>query len=161
MATIVPDRMTADHSGDIVVFVIGMRVNNWLAPQKWLPVFQAMGGMLGELYGDPASGFLGAETLWKSPRQPVLIQYWASFDALDAYAHAAERAHRPAWTRFNRAARGNRAVGIFHETYVVPGGGTETIYANMPAFGLGKVAGLTAATGNRAAARDRMRQSAG
>jgi Domain of unknown function (DUF4188) len=34
------------------------------------------------------------------------------------------------------------AVGIWHETYVVPAGNTETIYGNMPLFGLGQVKGI-------------------
>ena len=50
-------------------------------------------------------------------------------------------------------------VGIFHETYCVKAGSFETIYVNMPPFGLGRVAGLVSATGARNAARARMRAS--
>jgi hypothetical protein len=39
-------------------------------------------------------------------------------------------------------ARGDGAVGIWHETYVVPAGNTETIYGNMPLLGLGHVQGV-------------------
>ena len=159
MVEIVPGRMTANHSGDIVVFVIGMRVNRLFAVGKWLPVFRAMGAMLGELHRDPDSGFLAYEMCWKSPRQPVLIQYWRSFDALERYATDTDKAHRPAWAAFTRAARDNNAVGIFHETYVVRGGASETLYQDLPAFGLGKAKGLVPATGNRQAARSRMSQS--
>lgn len=159
MAKIVPGRMTANHSGDIVVFIIGMRVNRWFAIGKWLPVFNAMARMLGELHRDHDSGFIVYEMCWKSPRQPVLIQYWRSFDALEAYAHNVDAAHRPAWAAFNHAVRGNAAVGIFHETYAVRGGGSETLYNNLPAFGLGKAAGLAPATGKREVARDRIEGS--
>jgi hypothetical protein len=159
MANIIPGRMTASHSGDIAVFIIGMRVNRLWAIGKWLPVFRAMGAMLGELHSDPDSGFLAYEMCWKSPRQPVLIQYWQSFDALEAYAADTGRAHRPAWTAFNREAKGNDAVGIFHETYVVRSGASETLYNDLPVFGLGKAKGLVPATGNREAARNRMAES--
>ncbi|MBX9858964.1 MAG: DUF4188 domain-containing protein [Sphingomonas sp.] len=159
MADIIAGRMTANHSGDIAVFIIGMRVNRLLAVGKWLPVFRAMGAMLGELHCDLGSGFLAYEMCWKSPRQPVLIQYWESFDALEAYAADAGKAHRPAWTAFNRATKGNDAVGIFHETYVVRAGASETLYNDLPAFGLGKAKGLVPATGNREAARNRMAES--
>lgn len=159
MAAIVNGRMTADHKGEITLFIIGMTVNNWFAIGKWLPVFRAMGRMLNELYRDPDSGFLGHELCWRGLGRPVLIQYWRSFDALEGYASADDRAHKPAWAAFNRAARGNRAVGIFHETYGVNSGASETIYSDTVPFGLGKVSGLVAATGSRQAARDRMRNS--
>jgi hypothetical protein len=39
----------------------------------------------------------------------------------------------------------------------VQAGSYETIYVNMPAVGLGRVAGLQQATGSRSEARSRMR----
>lgn len=151
-----PGRLTARHSGEIIVFVIGMRINRWWAVGKWWPVFRAMGAMLRELGRDPNSGFLGAEFALKGLRTPVLIQYWRSYDDLDCYAHDAARLHKPAWIAFNKAIGGDGSVGIYHETYVVPAGGHETIYANMPPFGLGKVLGTEPATGSRATARARL-----
>jgi hypothetical protein len=43
----------------------------------------------------------------------------------------------------------------------VAAGGFETIYGNMPRFGLGRVAGLVPATGSRNAARSRMQAALG
>ena len=57
MFMIYQDRMTAKMEGDFVVFLIGMRINNWLAIHRWLPVFLAMGKMLPELYKNPSLGF--------------------------------------------------------------------------------------------------------
>ena len=65
-----------------------------------------------------------------------MVQYWRSFDQLHAYAHANDLNHLPAWAAFNRRARGNTAVGIFHETYLVPAGRYECIHVNMPRRGL-------------------------
>ena len=64
--------------------------------------------------------------------------------------------HLPAWKAFYRKANRGEAVGIFHETYCVEPGEYETVYGNMPGFGLGKVAGLNAANGARNKARVRM-----
>lgn len=157
MSTITPGRMTAAHEGSIVVFVIGMRINHFHKVGKWWPVFQAMGPMLGELHRNPQSGFLSYEFLLRSLRTVVLLQYWRDFDSLETYARDREQQHWPAWTAFNKAVGNDGTVGIFHETYVVPAGGYETIYGNMVPFGLGKVSGTVPATGSRNEARSRMK----
>lgn len=157
MSKITPGRMTAAHQGSVVVFLIGMRINHFHKVGKWLPVLRAMGPMLEELYRDPESGFLGSEFMLRNLRTVVLVQYWRDFDSLEAYARARDRKHWPAWTAFNKAVGNDGTVGIFHETYVVPAHGSETIYANMVPFGLGKVSGTVPATGSRNEARSRMK----
>jgi hypothetical protein len=157
MSKITPGRMTAAHQGSVVVFLIGMRINNFRKVGKWLPVLRAMGPMLNELYRDPESGFLGSEFMLRNLRTVVLMQYWRDFDSLEGYARARDRKHWPAWTAFNKAVGSDGTVGIFHETYLVPAHGSETIYANMTPFGLGKVSGTVPATGSRNEARSRMK----
>lgn len=157
MSKITPGRMTAAHQGSVVVFLIGMRINHFHKVGKLLPVLRAMGPMLEELYRDPESGFLGSEFMLRNLRTVVLVQYWRDFDSLEAYARARDRKHWPAWTAFNKAVGNDGTVGIFHETYVVPAHGSETIYANMVPFGLGKVSGTVPATGSRNEARSRMK----
>jgi hypothetical protein len=152
-----PGRFAAAHAGPVVVFVIGMRINRFWRFGKWLPVARAMGPMIEELAANPESGFLGFERLFASLRTIVLIQYWRDFDSLEAYARDRDARHWPAWTAFNKAVGNNGTVGIFHETYCVPAGGYETIYGNMPPWGLGKAKGTLAATGSRNEARSRMR----
>ncbi|WP_228984951.1 DUF4188 domain-containing protein, partial [Streptomyces sp. DH12] len=47
--------------------------------------------------------------------------------------------HHRAWTFVNgkeRAGKVRGHVGLWHEAYVVPQGNYESIYADMPAFGL-------------------------
>jgi heme-degrading monooxygenase HmoA len=135
-------RMTADAEGEVVVFLIGMRVNRLWALHRWLPVFTAMPRMLRELAGDKESGLLAHVLLTGSPRLYYVVQYWESKDKLYAYARDGDRLHRPAWTAFNRRAhQSGSAVGIWHETYVVPAGGYESIYSGMPPFGLGAAHG--------------------
>lgn len=160
MTAILPGRMTASHSGALVVFIIGLRINAFHRPGKWLPVLRAMGPMIAELAADPDSGFLGVQTTLAGLRTVQMVQYWRDFDSLERYARARDKRHWPAWTAFNKAVGSDGTVGIYHETYAVAPGGHETIYANMPPFGLGKVAGLVPATGSREAARSRMKAAA-
>ena len=153
---IVKGRHTAAFEGPLVVFVIGMRINRWLAVRKWWPPFTAMPRMLKELAADPGSGFLGGVLMLRGLRMPLLIQYWRSFEDLDRYALDPGRAHLPAWTAFNKAVGGDGSVGIFHETFLVEAGRYESVYANMPPFGLAAVAGVVPATGSRNSARERL-----
>ncbi|MBL1085070.1 DUF4188 domain-containing protein [Streptomyces actinomycinicus] len=153
---LVEGRMTAAHEGGVVVFLIGMRINSFTAVRSWWPVAKAMGPMLAELRSDPDSGLLGFKTLRGGLREAYLVQYWESQEKLLAYASAPDRQHHPAWAAFNRRLReGKGKVGFWHETYVVPAGAHETIYMNMPAYGLGEVAGVVPVgrRGDRAAAR--------
>lgn len=155
MAKIFPGRYAAQSSEPFVVFLIGMRVNRIFALRKWTSVAAAMGPMLAELKRDPSLGLLHAEPFlyW---RGVALVQYWRSFEQLHAYAHARNAAHLPAWAEFNRRIGGNGAVGIWHETYTIAPGQYETVYANMPRFGLGAAAEHLPATGRLEGARSRM-----
>ncbi|WP_180357275.1 DUF4188 domain-containing protein [Streptomyces sp. TLI_146] len=149
-------RMTAAAEGDMVVFLIGMRINRFRALRSWLPVTAAMPRMLKELVKDEDSGLLGFQPVLAGPRTLAVVQYWESKEKLLAYASAQGKEHRPAWAAFNRRARGAKgAVGIWHETYVVPAGSHESVYVGMPAFGLGKATGVVPVgrRGDRAADR--------
>ena len=145
MADIIASRMTHDYDGELVVFLIGMRINKPWRPDLWLPVFNGMPKMLAELSKDKDSGLLGYR-LTLGAGGPLVVQYWSSHEKLYAYASERNAAHRPAWAAFNRLARkAPGAVGIWHETYLV--GRAETIYAGMP------VSGLAAATSSVPVAR--------
>ena len=81
MASIIDRRVTARIQGDFVVFLIGMRINNPWKPHKWLLNVRTMPKMLKELEAAPAAhGFLGYTNL----RISSLVQYWRSFDHLEA-----------------------------------------------------------------------------
>jgi hypothetical protein len=147
MAKIEAGRFAAHMPEDFVVFVIGMRVNALWAVHKWKPVSDAMPRMLEELFAQPELGLLHAE-YFLSWRNVMVLQYWRSYEQLHAYAHAADKTHLPAWAAFNKAARGNAAVGIYHETYLSGPGRYETVYANMPRFGLAKAGELVPAIGS-------------
>ena len=155
MATTIQRRMTGRMDGEFVVFLIGMRINAWWKPQKWLPVASAMPKMVRELAEKPELGFLGAEQ-WFG-RTTIMLQYWRSMDQLLDYAKSRNSAHLPAWRAFNKRVGTSGDVGIWHETYRVRVGDYESIYVNMPRFGLGKVgAQLDVAPGKRDGAKDRL-----
>ncbi len=151
---LINDRMCAQVDGEIVVFLIGMRFNKLWKIHKWLPVVAAMPRMLRELHQHAELGFLGEHT-WFG-RTVIVLQYWRSVEELNAYAKNRDRAHLPAWTAFNRAVGKSGDVGIWHETYRVRAGDCETIYANMPLFGLAKATKAVPATGSRESAAGRM-----
>jgi hypothetical protein len=134
MPNIRPERVTARIEGPFVVFLIGMRVNSWWRIHKWLPVFLAMPRMLKELDKHPDAGCLGYFGAGLT-----VVQYWRSFEHLEAYARDKDHKHWPAWLAFNRRmARCRGAVGIWHETYLVQAGQYEAVYSGMPPHGLGK-----------------------
>ena len=158
MAQVHDGRFTADlgDRDEVVVLLIGMRFTRPWKVRRWAPVAAAMPRMLVELQRQPELGMLGAHT-WFG-RTIVVLQYWESFDALHAYAHATDAAHLPAWRAFNRAVGASGDVGIWHETYAVPADRVETVYGNMPRFGLAAATGHVPATGRRRTARQRMQR---
>ena len=138
MTNVISARTTHDYNGDLVVYLIGMRINRPWRPDLWLPVFSAMPRMLAELMKDEESGLLGYRLAFGAGG-PFVVQYWSSHEKLYRFASDRNAAHRPAWAAFNRLARkAPGAVGIWHETYVVER--AESIYVGMP------VSGLAAAT---------------
>jgi hypothetical protein len=137
--------MTADVDGEFVVFLIGLRINRLWKLHKWLPITHAMSKMLDELYQTPELGFVSHES-WIG-RTTIMVQYWESFEKLEAYAKNKSSQHLPAWTDFNRKVGSNGDVGIWHETYLSQKGKYECVYNNMPEFGLAKLGKHVPATG--------------
>ncbi|WP_339148529.1 MULTISPECIES: DUF4188 domain-containing protein [unclassified Sutcliffiella] len=148
-----PGRYTVENQEDIVVFTIGMRINKWWAIHKWFPVFKAMPPMIRELYMNKDLGCLSMEHFY-SLRTTLLLQYWRSEEDLMAYARGQK--HLEAWNEFNKKVGNNDAVGIYHETFLVKQGNYESVYGNMPKFGLGKVFGISKITKEKNSFRKRI-----
>lgn len=155
MAAIIDRRVCAEIEGPFVLFLIGIRLNRWWKVWQWLPVFRAMPRMLIELGKNPDLGLLHARTHFGFPAT-MLVQYWRSYEHLEAYASARDRGHLPAWQAFNQAIGSNGDVGIWHETYLIEPGRYENVYGNMPAYGLGLAGTIHDATGPRARAMGRL-----
>ncbi|HTS87295.1 MAG TPA: DUF4188 domain-containing protein [Gemmatimonadales bacterium] len=155
MPAVVPGRMMAAIDGDFVIFLIGMRINRPWKVHKWLPVAMAMPRMLAELAARPECGCLAV-----SGRSGISIQYWRSFDHLEAYARSVDHAHWPAWTAFNHKVRSTSGdVGIWHETYLVRAGEYETLYGSMPRMGLALAGRHLPVAPHQDAARERLRSA--
>lgn len=153
MAHVESARMTHRHTGELVVFLIGMRVNKPWRIDQWFPVFLAMTPMLTELLTDRESGLMGYR-FSLTGGGPLLVQYWNSQEKLYRYASETSASHRPAWAAFNRRARSAPgAVGIWHETYLVDR--AETMYVGVPVSGLAKATEAVAVTSRSDRARDR------
>ncbi len=138
-------RFTSTIEGSFVVFLIGLRINNPLRVDQWLPTLLSMPPMISELKNKPELGLMGVES-WLS-RTTIMVQYWRSMEQLLAYSQNRDAKHLPAWSRFNRVAQSSSAVGIWHETYRVEPGNYENIYFDMPAFGFGQVGVRKSAVG--------------
>jgi hypothetical protein len=141
MADVRTGRWMAEIEGDFVVFLIGQRPSRGRLV-KW---FRELGGrrgmmhMLKTLSEDPDKGLLGFEM---STFGGIIVQYWRSFEDLEAFANDQDDAHVAAWRNYWRLVGTGVGTGIWHETYLVRAGEYEAVYANMPPFGLGKVSSL-------------------
>ena len=154
MTDIIPGRMTHDYDGELVVFLIGMRINKPWRLDLWLPVFTAMPAMLAELSKDKDSGLLGYRLAFGAGG-PLVVQYWSSHEKLYRYATDRDAGHRPAWSAFNhRARKAPSAVGIWHETYLVER--SESIYAGMPVSGLAAATSVVPVAKRGETARERL-----
>ena len=138
MADVRKGRFTADASSlgdEVIVFLIGMRINKPWKVKTWWPVFVAMPKMLKYLEEHPEKGMLRYEQAILP--SPLMVQYWRSFDDLARFARDRDDPHLEPWRQFNRLVGASGDVGIWHETYRVSTANIETIYGNMPPFGLG------------------------
>jgi hypothetical protein len=112
--------------------------------------------MIKELYTNKDElGFLSMESYF-GLRTSAMIQYWRSMDDLHTYAK--NEKHLSAWENFNKKVGNNDAVGIYHESYQIKKGSYETIYGNMPHYGLGNALKPIPITAERNSAKKRLNQ---
>jgi hypothetical protein len=157
MSKVIPGRFSAQIDESFVVFLIGMRVNDIWAVKKWLPTVQAMGPMLNVLHHHPEKGFLGQESFFRLfPICTIMTTYWKSFEHLEYFARNADDPHLEPWRAFNRSIGSDGSVGIWHETYLVPAAQSESIYVNMPVFGLAAATNHVPVVGRKETARRRL-----
>jgi Domain of unknown function (DUF4188) len=133
-------RFSVANTDEVTLFVLGVRVNKFRLPHRWLPVVRALKPMLRELTDDPSLGMLGYRQYRRGLREIVVVQYWKDTKHLLEYSQGAT--HRTAWTEFYRWASAGSSVGVWHETFVVPAGRYEAIYGFVPEFGLAEFSDL-------------------
>lgn len=146
-------RMTVEIDGDFVVFLIGARFNH---KRQLVRSLLDLGGrrgmkhMLDYLVARPEKGLLAYEM-----GIPTIVQYWRSFEHLEAFARDQDDPHLEVWRQYWRRVGKTGRTGIWHETYLVNAGQYEAVYGNMPAHGLGK-AGLLVPASEASSARVRL-----
>jgi hypothetical protein len=143
MAEVRQGRWTAEIDGDFVVFLIGARINSKIHALKALVDLggrRGMQHMLRYLTAHPEKGLLAYETAGFT-----IIQYWRSFEHLEAFAKNTDDPHLEAWRAYWKRVGKSTRAGIWHETYLVRAGEYEAIYGNMPPHGLGKAGALVPA----------------
>ena len=158
MAQIAGRRMRAEIDGDFVVFLIGARFNSKLhLARSFLDVGgrRGMVHMLQYLMAHPDKGLLGFQQLGLVN----LVQYWRSFEHLEAFARDEDDPHLAVWRDYWKRVGQSGRTGIWHETYLVRAGEYEGIYGNMPPFGLGRAGRLVPAA-QSSTARGRLRAPA-
>jgi hypothetical protein len=157
MAEVAGRRMTAEIEGDFVVFLIGARFNNKLRMARSFADLGGRRGMkhtLDYLVAHPDKGLLAYEMGF-----PTIVQYWRSFEQLEAFAKDKDDPHLEIWRQYWRRVGKSDRSGIWHETYLVKAGHYEAVYGNMPPHGLGK-AGRLVPVGTSSTARERLRPEA-
>jgi hypothetical protein len=157
MAQTAGRRMMAEIDGDFVVFLIGASPSKLHLVRSLIDLGgrRGMKHMLDYLVAHPEKGLLGYQL-----GMPVIVQYWRSFEHLEAFARDAADPHLAVWRNYWRRVGNSGRTGIWHETYLVRAGEYEAIYGNMPPFGLGK-AGRLVLLSESSRARHRIKATAG
>jgi len=142
-------RWTAEIEGDFVVFLIGARPNSW----RLIRSIRDLGGrsmqqMLDYLMERPEKGLLGYE---QHGPLGVIVQYWRSFEHLEAFARDNDDPHLQVWRNYWKRVGKSSRSGIWHETFLVKAGQYEAIYGNMRPIGLGKAGRLVTVAESRGA----------
>ncbi len=135
MAKVQAGRFTAAPDDEVVVFLIGMRFNKPWKFWRWWPVFVAMPRMLKRLSLEPELGLLHTQSGMLSGH-PLVVCYFRSPEHLYRFAKDPTLPHLEPWRAFNKKVRDSGDVGVWHETYRVSPDRAESVYANMPLWGL-------------------------
>src|SRR5258708_32771085 len=93
--------------------------------------------MMGVCQAESEEGFLHGEVFFRfAPLNVLMVSYWRSFEDLERFARSKDDPHLAPWQRFMREIGTDGSVGIYHETYAIAPGSYESVYVNMPLFGL-------------------------
>lgn len=100
------------------------------------------------------AGLLRSEQFSAGSRHFGVLQYWRSFDALDAWSHTAP--HSEWWREAVERMRSRSDFGVYHEAFLVPRGQVESIYMNCEPVGLATFGTLGEPTGPATTSRGRL-----
>ncbi len=150
------DRVVAtlpESVGELCLVRLGLVVRKLAA---W-PFAARMGRAIGRSAQEAISSRAG---LLRSERFTIqwghfgVLQYWVSFDALEEWSHRPP--HSDWWGEALERMRNREDFGIYHESFLVPRQGIETIYLNSPPVGISAFGPLSEAIGTMTTSRDRL-----
>lgn len=130
----------------------------------WLYMIR-LGGPIARSAGEAqaaGAGLLASEFMRFSVSHVGILQYWESFDALEAWSH--KPPHSEWWKGAIERSRSRSDFVIYHETFLVPRASFESIYLNLkPADRVGATVfgERREALGRFAASRDRISRRRG
>ena len=88
-----------------------------------------------------------------------VLQYWMSFEDLERWSHRPP--HSDWWREALDRMRQRGDFGVYHETFLVPKEGVESIYLNCPPVGLAAFGVTGEAVGRSTTSRDRLGRRGG
>ena len=99
-----------------MVFLIGARFNSFHLVKTVLDLGgrRGMKHMLDYLVAHPEKGLLGYQM-----GLPTIVQYWRSFDHLEAFANDTGDPHVAAWRNYWKRVGQSTRTRIWHETYLI------------------------------------------
>ena len=103
---------------------------------------------------ESGAGLLGSERFRFHWNHFGVLQYWASFEALEGWSHRPP--HSDWWREALDRMRKQGDFGIYHETFLIPRGGVESIYLDCPRVGLSSFGVVGEAVGRSTTSRDRL-----
>jgi hypothetical protein len=100
------------------------------------------------------AGLFLAERFAMGWRHAGSWQYWASFEALDAWSRRPP--HSEWWREALDRMRTRGDLGVYHEAFLVARRDVESIYLDCPPLGLAAFGAVAEPVGPRTTARDRL-----
>lgn len=113
MGEVAGRRMTVEIDGDFVVFLIGARFDMLHLARSLVDLGgrRGMKHMLDYLVARPEKGLLAYQL-----GIPTIVQYWRSFEQLEAFAKDRDDPHLDLWRKYWRRVGRTDRTGIWHET---------------------------------------------
>ncbi|MFC2131946.1 monooxygenase family protein, partial [Bacteroidota bacterium] len=105
-------KYTSKPENSFVVFIFGMRINNFLFLWLWIPFFIRLVRIVKRLRKYKESGMLNAHLIITTNGIGV-IQYWESFDKLEKFALDKNDMHVPNRIKYGKSVGKSGIVGIW------------------------------------------------
>ncbi len=142
-----------DSVEELCLIRLGFLVRRWTALPYAMRLGRAIDRSAAEAIAAGA-GLLHSERFAMGSRHFGVLQYWNSFDALDAWSHRPP--HSEWWREAVDRMRRKRDFGVYHETFLVPRSGIESIYLDCPPIGLSSFGVRGEPIGPMTTSRDRL-----